>query len=259
MRRIVNGIVNIYRRLGWLDGSLFMLHRFLNGTFGERVRLHRYHFVAQPVPAKPWLPASRGAAIEIREIGPCDPLLKDFPRPACAITFRFAQGAVCLAAVSRGALVGFLWLQLGAYWEDEVRCRYLPLPEGEAAWDFDVYVRPEHRGGLVFLRLWDEANRYLASRGMRWSLSRISAFNPDSRASHARMGSERIGSAMFLSFGVFQMCAATIPPRFSISWQETGVPTFALYATRRGEAFRKRPTTCGASIEETSNSDKAST
>jgi hypothetical protein len=147
--------------------------------------------------------------------------------------YRFSQGAVCLAALNGGDCIGFLWISFGPYLEDEVRCRYIPLPQGEAAWDFDVYVYPEHRNSLVFLRLWDEANRYLAARGVRWSLSRISAFNPGSMASHARMGTRRIGSAVFLSIGPLQVSMATVTPRFFLSWKPDRIPSFALSAERQ--------------------------
>jgi hypothetical protein len=190
------------------------------------VRLHKYYFIAQPVPTERLLSGRRGAGIEVREVPQSDPLVKTFPRPAWVIPYRYGQGAVCLAAFRDGKCAGFLWMLLGPYREDEVRCRYVPLPPGSAAWDFDLYVYPEHRNSLVFMRLWDEANRYLAARGVRWSLSRISAFNPGSLSAHARLGARRIGSAVFLSIGRLQICAASVPTRFSIS--KTMVPSFAL-------------------------------
>jgi hypothetical protein len=231
-RNIAGDVTHAYRRLGWLDGSLFLLHRAISRASGGRFRLHRYYFMAQPVATKPWLPGKRGASIEVREVAASDPLVRDFPRPSWAMPFRFAQGAVCLAALSNGACVGFLWMQLGPYREDEVRCRYVPLPKDQAAWDFDVYVHPAHRKGLVFLRLWDEANRYLAARGVRWSLSRVSAFSPGSMNSHARMGSYRLGSAVFVCLGSLQLCAATVAPRFSVSRHPDAIPSFVLNAAK---------------------------
>ena len=227
--------VRIYRRLGALNGSLLLLHRLLARVSGGRARLHRYYFMAQPVATKPWLPGRRGASIEVREVTPSDALVRDFPRPAWAAPFRFEQGAVCLAALSNGACVGFLWMRLGPYREDEVRCRYVPQPEGEAAWDFDLYIHPAHRKGLVFLRLWDEANRYLAARGVRWSLSRVSAFSPGSLNSHARMGAYRLGSALFLCAGPLQICASSVRPRLSVSRHPDAVPSFTLNAAAKAE------------------------
>lgn len=224
--RIISAIGSPFRQLGWLDGALCLLNAALVRYTGGHVRLHRYYFMAQPVSAEALLKGGRGAAIEVREVGPTDLLLHAFPRPQWVMPYRYGQGAVCLAAFKDGRCAGFLWMLIGPYREDEVRCRYIPLPAGEAAWDFDVYVYPEHRNSLVFLRLWDEANRYLAARGVRWSLSRISAFNAGSLSSHARLGARRIGSAVFLSIGSLQISAASVPTRFSIS--KTRVPSFAL-------------------------------
>jgi hypothetical protein len=223
-----DSVAGVFRQLGWLNASLYLLNVGLTRATRGSVRLHKYYFIAQPVAAQPLLSGGRGAAIEVREVAQFDPLVRAFPRPAWVMPYRYGQGAVCLAAFKDASCVGFLWMLLGPYREDEVRCRYIPLPQGAAAWDFDVYVYPEHRNSLVFLRLWDEANRYLAARGVRWSLSRISAFNPGSLSSHARMGARRIGSAVFLSIGSWQISAASVPTRFSIS--KSRVPSFALNA-----------------------------
>lgn len=225
-----DSLAGAVRQLGWVNGSLYLLNVAVGRVTGGSVRLHKYYFIAQPVSAQPRLKGRRGAAIEVRVVSQSDPLVRAFPRPAWVMPYRFGQGAVCLAAFKDASCVGFMWMLVGPYREDEVRCRYIPLPQGEAAWDFDVYVYPEHRNSLVFLRLWDEANRYLAARGVRWSLSRISAFNPGSLSSHARMGARRIGSAVFLSIGSLQISAASVPTRFSIS--KCGGPSFALNAER---------------------------
>ena len=232
LRNRVTSIGTTMEQLGWLDGCLYALSRMLAAASAGRVRIHKYYFVAQPVPQTSWLPGRRGQSFEVRRVGEADPLVKRFPRPARAAPFRFAQGAVCFAALREGAFAGFLWLTLGPYQEDEVRCRYVPLPAHEAVWDFDVYVEPEHRNGIAFLRLWDEANRFLAGRGIRWSLSRISAFNPGSILSHTRMKARRIGAATFLSVGPWQIAASTAAPRLHVSIREASFPTYALDARR---------------------------
>jgi hypothetical protein len=214
--------------VGFLDGCLLALSRVLGKISGGRVRLYKYVFVAQPVAEKRWLPVQRGADLEIRQVMPGDPVIAQFPRPAWAIPYRFRQGAVCLAALKEGRCVGFLWLALGPYQEDEVRCRYEPAPAGKACWDFDVYIDPAHRGSIVFLKLWDEANRFLAERGIGWSLSRISAFNKSSMSSHARMGARHVGSAVFFSLGSVQICAATVAPYLAVSTRPDSYPVFAL-------------------------------
>ena len=233
LRNRVSSLGAAIEQLGWLNGCLYALSRTLAGASGGRVRIHKYYFVAQPVQKTPWLPGRRGQSFEVREVAEADPLVRLFPRPARAAPLRFGQGAVCFAALRKGALAGFLWLTLGPYQEDEVRCRYVPLPAHESAWDFDVYVEPEHRNGIVFLRLWDEANRFLAAHGIRWSLSRISAFNAGSILSHARMQARRIGTAIFLSVGPWQIAASTASPRFHVSTREASFPTYVLDPARQ--------------------------
>jgi hypothetical protein len=217
--------------MGWRDGCLYACARLLGGVSGARVRIQKYYLVAQPVAADPWLAPHRGRGVQVRLVAQDDPVVERFPRPAWAAPYRFGQGAVCLGAFRGEALVGFLWLTLGPYLEDEVRCRFVPLPEGKAAWDFDVYVEPEQRYGIVFLRLWDEANRFLAARGVRWSLSRISAFNSGSMHAHARMGAKPIGAVTFLTLGGWQIATASVAPRFHVSTRSDNLPTYALNPT----------------------------
>jgi len=104
-----------------------------------------------------------------------------------------------------------------AYSEDVVRARYLLPPSGKTAWDFDVYVVPEERLGFTFPRLWDTAYEYLREKGIRWSLSRISAFNPASLAAHRRLGARRIGSATFLLLGGAQLMLSSFRPYLHLS------------------------------------------
>lgn len=215
-------------QLGWMNACVYALARLTEMVFGNRVRIHKYYFVAQPVAKASWLPPRRGQGIEIRRVAESDPLIGQFPRPNWAAAYRFRQGAVCFAALKEGALAGFLWLTLGPYQEDEVRCRYVPLPAGKSAWDFDVYVEREHRNGIAFLKLWDEANGFLSAHQFQWSLSRISAFNSGSILSHAKMGTRRIGVATFLCLGSWQIAASTIPPHVHFSTGGGSFPTYAL-------------------------------
>lgn len=221
-------LVTLIRELGFVDACFYVVDRLSSALSGKRARLHKYHFMAQPVAASPWLPPRRGAHFEVRRLHRGDPALRIFPRSERAFPHRFDQGAVCLAAFKSQEPIGFLWLSLGPYQEDEVRCRYVPLPQGKAAWDFDVYITPEHRSSPVFLRLWDEANHLLRSQGVGWSFSRVSAFNPLSAASHSRMGAFRIGAAVFATFGRWQLSVASLPPYLHLSRHSASVPEFQL-------------------------------
>lgn len=214
------------RQLGWLNTGLYTLDRLLAKISKGGVRLYKYYLVAQPVAKASLLPPGRGMQIEVRVIREQDEAVSLFPRPAAVIKARFKQGAMCLAAFKDEQFIGFLWLMLGSYQEDEVRARFTPLPARQAAWDFDVFVTTDFRLGFTFPRLWDEANRILTGNNIRWSCSRISAFNAVSRESHARLGTVSLGSTVFLCAGRWQAMFATIPPYFHLSPHPAIFPEF---------------------------------
>ncbi len=216
------------RELGVLGGSLFACSRVLSRLSGGRVRLFAYHLVAQPVRAERSLPARRGRAIKVREIGLEEALTLPVARPRCVLEDRFAQGARCLMASADGRFLGYLWFLVGPYEEDEVRCRFVPLPERQTAWDFDVFVEPSARLGFAFPRLWDEANQIFSSMGVRWSISRISVFNPGSLASHQRLGLARLASAVYLSAGRVQLMVASARPYVHLTWRASSRPVMQL-------------------------------
>lgn len=223
-------LVSLIRELGFTDACFYIVDRMLRAISGKRAHLRKYYLMAQPVAPHSWLPPGRGKRFEVRRLSAVDPALDAFPRPKTVFPYRFEQGAVCLAAFRSAEPVGFLWLSFGPYQEDEVRCQYVPLPKGEAAWDFDVYIAPQHRTSAVFLRLWDDANRLLRSKGVSWSFSRVSAFNPLSVASHSRMGANRIGAVIFATFGPWQLSVASVRPYLFLSLNSASVPVFRLNA-----------------------------
>lgn len=179
--------------------------------------LHRYCIVLQPVPEAPLLKPHRGRSIAVEPVAPDDPRLAALPLTPEVRAFRFAQGATCFLAVQDGVPVGCLWLALGPFDEDEVRCRYLREPAGAASWDFDVWVDPAHRSGFAFARLWDTANAALRARGVRYSASRINAFNAASLRSHAALGARPAGTATFLRLGPVQVMVSDLAPRLHLS------------------------------------------
>lgn len=217
-------------RLGWLNGCLYGLDRVLERLTGDRWRVHRYYFVAQRLGDAP-LCDGRGADIGVQLLARAAQLPDGYPRPPQVLRQRYAQGAYSLAAWRRGELIGFLWLAHGAYQEDEVRVRYR-LASSASAWDFDVWVRPQDRLGWAFRRLWDEARARLRLRAVRWSCSRISAFNPDSLRAHARIGTMRLGSAVFLRCGGWQWMLASLAPYCHLSRRPTMFPTLSFDTAR---------------------------
>lgn len=203
---------------------LYLLSRVCEGTpFG----LYAYRLVAQPVASQPLLPPARGRTIEIRMMARGDPAFAGLPLTAAVLDYRFGQGAVCLGAFKGGAVIGCLWLCLGPYLEDEVRCRFVPR---DGSWDFDVYLHPEHRIGFGFARLWDEANAYLRSRGLAWSISRISVLNTKSLAAHDKLGIRTLGTATFVKLGALQVMLSTLSPFLHVSVSSASAPTLLLQA-----------------------------
>ena len=163
-----------------------------------RVRFVWYVIVAQPVRSDWRIPARMGRDIVVRWLGPDDALLEQAERPRSIIASRFAQGAICLASERSGELLGFLWLCPRRYIEDDVRCLFVLPPSGETWWDFDVWVRPDQRNGIVFAKLWQAAHAHLQEVGGRWTCSRITRNNSGSLAAHRRLGAVAVGNAVFV-------------------------------------------------------------
>lgn len=213
-----------------LDRLLCFFDRLLARASGGRWRLFAYYIVSQPVRPRGLLPARRGGSIDIRDVGPGDPLLGDFDRDPAVLTGRFAQGARCITALKSGAVAGYLWFTTGGYEEDEVRCRFEPRPAGRRAWDFDVYIRPEHRGTLVFPRLWEAASARLHAAGIEQTLSRISACKPESLQAHRRLGARVLARCAFLKIGTLQLMLSSVAPSCALSFRRASRPVLEIHS-----------------------------
>lgn len=231
-RGIVARFRGAAREIGAGNACLLAVSRVMHALFGARVRLHKYYFMAQPVTPQRLRAASSGT-FALAWVDATCPLLSQSDRPASVIADRFAQGARCLLASTADArMAGFLWYVLGPYDEDEVRARYRPLPEGSTAWDFDVAIMPEYRMGRLFSYLWQRAGETLATQGVTHTISRISAFNPGSLASHRRLGATLVGHATFLRVGRWQCMHSSLSPRLHVSWRDSQRPELAISVTK---------------------------
>jgi hypothetical protein len=219
----------IVAELGVTDALLYGIRRALARS-GGRLALFKYYLVAQPVAAAPRLPARLAGTITVRPIFAGEAVLLQFPVPQPVIHDRFRQGAQCFGAFRGEELVAYAWLQEGPFEEDEVRSRFIPLPAGRSAWDFDVYVDPRHRLGLAFARLWDDVGGRLRAKGIVWTMSRISAFNTASLAAHRRLGARVVASATYLVLGRWQLTCSTTRPYFHVSAGPRVVPTLRVRA-----------------------------
>lgn len=218
MQIIQNKLKTLWKDLGPVNAPLYLLHKALSVPTGGRAKIERFIFVAQPIHDAPLLPPGKAGTSTAMQLDPRDPLLTQSPRPAEVIADRYAQGAICLALVKNDMLQAFLWLIQKHYDEDVARVRFVLPASGNAAWDFDVYVAPPYRLGYTFLKLWDTANAHLRSLGVRWTLSRISAFNAGSLSSHSRLGARPIGTATFFIVGPLQIMTSSLSPKFHISF-----------------------------------------
>jgi hypothetical protein len=233
------GLLTIFQAtasgIGLWNAILFSASRLSSILGGNRIRIVKYYFTAQPVSAPGAERSPRSGTFDIAWADADCKLLQQADRPAAILAARFAQGARCLVAANGDDLAGFVWFVTGPYEEDEVRARFVPGPQGEAAWDFDVTIMPQYRMGRLFSYLWARTNAELARCGVRHTMSRISAFNPGSLASHKRLGAQVIGSALFVCVGRLQLMRSSLRPRWHFSWRHDQRPTLVVAATSRND------------------------
>ncbi len=133
-----------------------------------------------------------------------DGMLRDFPVSPQTIAYRFRQNAVCLVVQKNNEPIGFFWLIRDYYREDII---FLDIQLGpESAWDFDLWIRQEHRLSPAFSMLWEAALDYLGKQGVRWIYSRISTTNNLSVQVHSRLGGRILGKILFLRLGAREIC-----------------------------------------------------
>lgn len=207
-----------------LKNSLWFIMNRVFAHISPNLKLIRYYFVVQAISAGSLVPERLGKKVEFHEISEEEAGHIPWPRPYEVIDGRFRQGGRCLVAYRNGGFAGYLWFISGKYFEDEVRCCYI-LPNQETVWDFDVYVDPAHRLSPLFALLWEKAFSIMRSEYIKYTMSRISAFNPASLASHKRLGSQPIASGTFFCFGNAQISFLTVPPYFHVSMASDHYPT----------------------------------
>ncbi len=234
---IYKRIKEIVFQIGYINTAILLFHRILIKLFSGKLRIYKYYLTAQPVTNRTFLPPNRGKKITVKQISRDDPIVSAFPRPDSIIKNRFDTGAVCLVALKENVFVGYIWFMLGAYQEDEVRAKFVPLPASATVWDFDIYVHPDYRLGHTFLRLWDEANRFLLDRKIEWSCSRISVFNAPSINVHTKLGALNLGQVIFFCIGSCQLTLATLFPYIHVSTHLNSYPTFFIDTQKNNTIF----------------------
>jgi len=210
--------------LGWKDTLAFISATLVSYLSFGTVRLVKYYFVKQPVPARPRMALGATGSIRYYIANAEDAVLAQAPRPIEVIRNRFGQHAHCVVAARDDQLAGFIWLCPQTYSEDEVRCLYRWTPEDKAEWDFDVFISPPFRMSRLFVRLWDQAHAHLRSEGIAWTISRIDAFNAASRTAHRKLGAETLAQGWFLIADRLQLSLFSVPPFWHISTRAENRP-----------------------------------
>lgn len=239
-----------FEEFGWFPGLIYTSDRVLQ-RISPKLRLYLFEFLAQPIAEKALLPRRLANNFEIREIRRGDPEIELMPALPAIKQSRFAQGAVCLGAFQKGKLAGYIWLCGQRYEEDAVRCVFVLPPGGQAVFDFDIYIFPEHRMGLGFLAIWDGTNELLRKRGVKVSFSRLNRFNVASRRAHHHLGARAVGRAIFLQVGPLQAMLATVAPYVHLSFSAPGQVEVKLFADELKESSTSEASVANSGAEMT--------
>ncbi len=225
----MKSLKKLYKELGGVDCGWYLFKRLFAVLF-PALSVNRYKLLAQKVNGEMPSRCCGHESVIIKQVLNSDYNIDWFPRSLEIIQSRFAQHAICFVAFKNNQPAGCLWLVLGPYDEDEVKCKF--VPQKSAAWDFDVYIKPEHRLSRIFMYLWHEANQYMRLNGIRWTMSRVDAFNDQSIRSHKRMGAIIIGSATFIGYGNLQVMLSSVYPFLHASMNKRHRPTLNLFSPR---------------------------
>lgn len=196
-----------FREFGAGLGTLYLFDRILRMLSSEW-RVCPYVFVVQPVPEKPFLPPMMSKHGHAERLTPSSPWLSKGPVPLAVFLERLNRGDRGVAALRKDQLLGYAWWSTKAYFEEEVRCNFELEDRSCSAFDFDVYVAPEHRMGLGFLSIWDALSEELRRSGVERTYSRISRFNLASVRAHSRYGAEEVGRVLFVRAGVLTLAVS---------------------------------------------------
>ena len=220
-------ITGPFTEFGFTAGALYAADRVMR-RISPRLGLFVYELMVQPITATPLLPPNRTKNLTFALIGRGHPDIDLMPARADIKASRFDQGAVCLGAYRKGKLIGYVWFCSGRYEEDEVRCTYELCEPEHSAFDFDLYVMPEHRMGIGFMAIWHGANAYLHERGVRYTFSRMTRFNLASRSAHVRLGAKCAARAIFMQAWRLELMLASAFPCIALTWGPSRRPRLRL-------------------------------
>jgi hypothetical protein len=238
--RVLERIRKRRRGIGTLRLSLYALVWLLRTLTAGVMQIHYRYVLIQPVPREPLLPGGPRGTLEIHVLSG-ETLRRENqrdrngafsrpPRDEERFRRRVERGDVCIAAIRRERVEGVLWLSFDTFDESGVTANFVVSPERGIAWDSNLYIVEDARGGLLFAALWDGANALLRERGYRWVATQTSAFNGPSLQAHTRMGSRRIGRIVYLCVDSFQVTLSDLRPRLALAIAGDEGPTFVIPA-----------------------------
>lgn len=206
-----NRLLSVFSQFGVGPGIVYLADRAL-GAVSSNWRVRFYELMVQPIPDRSLLSPGLVKNLSYRQIRDGDPALDLMPAPFHVRTARFAQGSVCLGMFRKDQLIGYSWFTFVRYAEDEARCDFELESPSDSAFDFDLYLFPEHRLGIGFAGLWHGVNDYLRARGIRYTFSRLNRFNLPSRRAHQHLGWKRVGRAFVVQVAGVEFIISGLPP-----------------------------------------------
>ena len=150
------------------------------------------------------------------------------PRDAKRFLRRVKRGDICVAAFDGQRSLGVLWLSTSDFDESDFKTVFSVRSSKKLAWDSNLYIVDDARGGFLFLQLWDRANEYLRQQGFEWVASQASAFNGPSLAAHKRMNSRRLGWLVVFLVGRRQINISSLAPRLVFVGLADSNPIYSL-------------------------------
>ncbi|WP_405242481.1 GNAT family N-acetyltransferase [Lentisalinibacter salinarum] len=218
------------KRFGVSHGLLYLCNRILERILGTRVFIQHYHFVALATDTPIPLPRRLASNMVTSMLSTPEIASLDVPRPQEKLQARLKDGSICLVTRKNGTFVGFIWIKREVYFEDEVRCRFDLSLEPQAVWDYDLYIAPSFRNTAAFLKIWHDTLEVLSNENIRWSISRISAFAPESIRAHLRLGGSIIGGAYYIRLFTVQLTLLSQWPFVHLSLSDRSPPSILLRA-----------------------------
>lgn len=220
----LSNLSEAFKRYGVLNGLLYLINRAYSRMTHRNAVIHRYYFVGIPTNVSIPMPKRLGLEYRTNLLQEDQILNLDVPRPRAVLENRIGGQSQCLAVYRKNEFAGFIWFRDDSYMEDEVNCRYIMPANQFAVWDYDMYIVPKFRNTAAFLKIWQDTVSLLQRSGKRWSISRISAFAPESLRAHLRLGAIPLGSAFFINMIGFQLMLSNVRPYFHLTWRNKYIP-----------------------------------